>query len=94
MAENKKHVWIVCQYQESEGYEGTPVHVFDKKEDAVRCARLFNKMWGSVESVDFSPEWDFHELTADSEWYHYYTVECQEVIPSYEEFAKTYGYEK
>ncbi len=87
-------VWVVCQYQESENYEGEPVHVFDKEEDAIRCARLFNKLWGSTDSVDFSPEWDFHGFIGNCDWYHYYTVQGHELMTSYEEFAKKYGYDE
>ena len=87
-------VWVVCQYQESDNIEGEPVHVFDKEEDAKRCARLFNKLWGSTDTVDFTPEWDFHDFIGNSDWYHYYTVQSHELMTSYEEFAKKYGYDE
>lgn len=80
---NKQKVWIVCQYQPEEGYQGYPVATFTNEKDALDLCRRLNKDYGA--GVVFDDDWDFLEYTMKDDP-HYYEVIWSELNPQQKDY--------
>ena len=65
-------VYMVKQYQPTEGYNGDTIYVFSKEEEAVKIARDLNKTYG--DNAIFSLDGDYEE-SLNEENCHFYIVE-------------------
>lgn len=68
----KQTVYMVKQYQPTQGYTGDTIYIFSKEETAIECARILNKTYG--DNCIFNMEGDFEECLNEDNC-HYYTVE-------------------
>lgn len=92
MRNKTKYIYGVIQNQDGE-IEGEVIHAFPDYDEAVKCARMFNEMYGSTDVCEFTPEWDFYNLIRDCEYgYHYYVVCSIPINKTFEEFKKHFGY--
>lgn len=90
---SNKTVWLVIQHQsDDEEYDNSTVDVFETKEDATACARTLNRLYGTTSSIEFTPNWDFYDITdCSAENYHYYTISSR-TIYTWPEYKQRMGY--
>lgn len=88
-----KTVWLVIQHQfDSEEYDNSTVDVFETEADATACARALNQLYGTTSSIEFTPNWDFYDITDYSaENCHYYTISSR-TIYTWPEYKQRMGY--
>lgn len=65
-------IYVVKQYQPTEGYNGDIIYAYSKEETAIEAARILNKTYG--DNCIFSMEGDYEE-TLNEDNCHFYIVE-------------------
>ena len=85
----KQTVYMVKQYQPTQGYNGDTIYIFSNEEEAVDVARDLNKTYGN--KCIFTMEGDYVE-SLDEENCHFYLVEPTIVDMKYVKEGKYYNY--
>ena len=85
----RQTIYMVKQYQPTEGYNGDTIYVFSKEEEAVKIARDLNKTYG--DNATFTLEGDYEE-SLNEENCHFYTVEPAQVDMAYATEGKYYDH--
>lgn len=71
-------VYVVKQYQPSEGYNGEPIYIYEDEESAKQCTRNLNKTYST--GCIISNEGDFENyISLDDDSYHYYDYESMNI---------------
>lgn len=85
----KQTVYMVKQYQPTQGYNGDTIYIFSKEEEAIDVARDLNKTYGN--KCIFNMDGDYEE-SLDEENCHFYLVEPAIVDMQYATEGKYYNY--
>lgn len=85
----KQTVYMVKQYQPTQGYNGDTIYIFSKEEEAVNVARDLNKTYG--DNCIFNMDGDYEE-TLNEENCHFYLVEPAIVDTEYLTEGKYYDF--
>ena len=85
-----RYTYVVKQYQPSDGYNGDPIYVYTREEDAITAVRNLNKTYGV--GCIFDEDGDLLEVL-EEDYPHYYTYESillNDHIPQEEKICESY----